>query len=123
MTAAFPPQSSFATGLRCVCPRCGKGGLYDGLLKVADCCPVCGLDLRPFNADDAAAFFIIVGYSALISPLALWLEFSLSPPLWVHVLVWVPVVAGGAIALMRIIKAWIIAQQFRYGVTDKDTTR
>jgi uncharacterized protein (DUF983 family) len=123
VTEAFPPQSSIATGIRCACPRCGKGKLYAGLLKVADTCPACGLDFSPFNADDGAAFFIIVGYSALIIPLALWLEFSVSPPLWVHGLIWVPVVVCGAILLMRIIKAWIIAQQFRHGVTDADTTR
>ena len=123
MIEDFPSQSSIATGLRCACPRCGEGRLYDGLLKVADRCASCGLDYSSFNADDGAAFFIIVGYSALIIPLALWLEFSASPPFWVHVLVWVPVVVGGAILLMRIVKAWLIAQQFRHGVTDEDKTR
>ena len=122
MNGHFPPQSSIATGLRCVCPRCGQGRLYDGLLKDADRCTVCDLVFSDFNADDGAAFFIIVGFSALMIPLALWLEFSVSPPIWVH-LVWVPVIVGGAIFLMRIVKAWLVAQQFRHGVTDRDTTR
>jgi uncharacterized protein (DUF983 family) len=119
----YPPQSSVATGLRCACPRCGGGKLYDGLLKIADACSACGLDYSRFNADDGAAFFIIVGYSALVIPLALWFEFAVSPPIWVHLLVWGPIVVGGAIVLMRIVKAWLIAQQFRHGVTDDDTTR
>jgi uncharacterized protein (DUF983 family) len=92
------------------------------LLKVADRCSVCDLDFSDFNADDGAAFFIIVGFSALMIPLALWLEFSVFPPIWVH-LAWVPVIVGGAIFLMRIVKAWLVAQQFRHGVTDRDTTR
>jgi uncharacterized protein (DUF983 family) len=122
LTEHFPPQSSLATGLSCASPRCGPGKLYDGLLKVADCCAVSGRDFGDFNADDGAAFFIIVGFSALMIPLALWLEFSMSPPIWVH-LVWVPIIVSGAILLMRIVKAWLVAQQFRHGVTDRDTTR
>jgi uncharacterized protein (DUF983 family) len=123
LTDFFPPQSSLATGLRCACPRCGRGKLYDGLLKVADRCSVCDLDFSGFNADDGAAFFIIVGYSALIIPLALWFEFSVSPPIWLHLIIWVPVIVIGAIVLMRILKAWLVAQQYRHGVTDRDTTR
>ena len=122
MTDDYPVQSSLSTGLRCACPRCGRGKLYDGLLKIADRCSSCGLDYSRFNADDGAAFFIIVGYSALIIPLALWFEFSVSPPIWAH-LIWVPIIVVGAIVLMRIVKAWLVAQQFRHGVTDDDKTR
>ena len=119
----YPPQSSLATGLRCACPRCGQGKLYGGLLTIAAKCSVCDLDLSRFNVDDGAAFFIIVGYSALIIPLALWLEFAVSPPIWLHLVIWGPVVIVGAIVLMRILKAWLVAQQFKHGVTDEDTTR
>ncbi len=119
----YPLQSSIATGLRCVCPRCGRGKLYNGLLDVADRCAQCGLDYSRMNADDGAAFFVIVGYSALIIPLALWFEFAVSPPIWLHMVVWVPVIVIGAIVLMRVLKAWLIAQQFKHGVTDDDPTR
>lgn len=122
MNGEHPPLSSIATGLRCACPRCGKGKLYDGLLTITDKCSACGLDYGDFNADDGAAFFIIVGYSALMIPLALWFEFGVQPPLWAH-LIWVPIIVVGAIALMRIVKAWLIAQQYRHGVTDTDITR
>ncbi|MEK9661419.1 MAG: DUF983 domain-containing protein [Alphaproteobacteria bacterium] len=118
----YPPLSSVATGLRSACPRCGEGKLYKGILEVADRCSVCGLDYSDFNADDGAAFFIIVGFSALIIPLALWFQFSAEPPIWAH-LIWVPVIVGGAILLLRIVKAWLMAQQFKHGVTDADTTR
>lgn len=123
MTDDYPPQSSFATGIRCACPRCGKGKLYDGVLTFAGRCGVCGLNFGRLNVDDGAAFFIIVGYSALVIPLALWLEFAMSPPIWVHVAVWVPVIVGGAILLMRVLKAWLAAQHFRHGVTADDAMR
>ena len=123
MSDAYPPQSSFATGLRCACPRCGRGKLYDGILTVAGRCSACGLDFGRFNADDGAAFFIIVGYSALIIPLAVWFEFAVAPPIWLHMVIWGPVIVIGAIVLMRIVKAWLVAQQYRHGVTDDDSTR
>lgn len=118
MTEYYPRLSSVATGLRCKCPRCGKGKLYRGLLAVADRCSECGLDYSRLNADDGAAFFIIVAYSALIIPLAVWVEFTFDPPFWLHVVIWLPVISGGAIALMRPLKAWLIAQHYKHNVGD-----
>jgi uncharacterized protein (DUF983 family) len=118
-----PRQSSLKTGLRCACPRCGQGKLYDGLLKPADRCTACDLDYSRLNADDGAAFFVIVLFSALILPAAAWFQFTFEPAIWVHFVIWIPVILVGAIALMRIFKAWLIAQQFKHNVDDADTTR
>lgn len=110
--------STISAGLRCACPRCGRGKLYDGLLSVAAKCSECELDYGRFDSHDGPAFFIIVVWSAVVLPLAVWLEFALEPPIWVHMLIWVPVVLVGAIALMRPLKAWMIAQQYRHQVYD-----
>ncbi|MEK9831061.1 MAG: DUF983 domain-containing protein [Alphaproteobacteria bacterium] len=123
MSTYYPRQSSVRTGLHCACPRCGEGKLYEGLLTVRDRCPVCDFDYTSLNTDDGPAFFIIVLYSALILPLAAWFQFAVAPPIWVHFLVWIPVIVVGAIALMRPFKAWLIAQQFKHNVTDADFTR
>jgi len=114
----YPRQSSVITGLRCACPRCGRGRLYRGLLTVRDRCEECGLDLTRFNTDDGAAFFIILILGAVVAPLAIWLELSLHPPIWVHVVVWLPVIVAGAIALLRPLKAWFIAQHYKYNVAE-----
>jgi len=120
----FPRQSSIKTGLRCACPRCGQGKLFVGLLTIRDQCPVCDFDYRRLNADDGPAFFIIIIYSAIILPLAAWFQFSFEPPVWVHLVVWLPIIMVGAIALMRPFKARLIAQQFRHDVRDDaDKTR
>jgi len=116
----WPPQSSIATGLRCACPRCGKGCLYYGLLKIAGRCGVCGLDYGRLGVDDGPAFFIIVGYSALVIPLAVALEFAAHPPFWMHALIWIPVVLGGAVGLMRPLKAWLAAQKYKHAVWDEE---
>jgi len=123
VSAYYPRQSSLKTGLRCACPRCGEGKLYIELLTVCDQCTVCGFDYGQLNTDDGPAFFIIVLYSALILPLAAWFQFAVSPPIWVHFLVWIPVIIVGAIAMMRPFKTWLIAQQFKHNVDDADFTR
>ncbi len=113
-----PTRTPSEMALRCRCPRCGEGRLYDGLLTVRERCDHCEMDLSKLNAEDGAAFFIIVVYSAIIIPLALWVEFTFSPPTWVHLLIWIPVVVGGSIMLMRPLKAWLIGQQYRHKLYD-----
>ena len=123
MVEYYPQQSSIKTGLRCACPRCGKGKLYTGILTIRDHCDVCGFDFGRLNSDDGAAFFIIVLYSAIILPLAAWFQFAVEPPVWVHLIVWIPIIVIGAVLLMRPFKAWLLAQQFKHNVDDMDSTR
>ena len=123
MVDYYPQQSSIKTGLRCACPRCGQGKLFTGILTIREKCTVCDFDFGRLNADDGAAFFIIVLYSAIVLPLAAWFQFALDPPIWVHLVIWLQIIVIGAILLMRPFKAWLRAQQFKHNVDDADFTR
>ncbi|HEY0102498.1 MAG TPA: DUF983 domain-containing protein, partial [Brevundimonas sp.] len=46
-------------GLLCRCPRCGRGPLFSGFLKVVDRCEACGFDFTRLNTGDGAAIFIM----------------------------------------------------------------
>jgi uncharacterized protein (DUF983 family) len=109
-----PPVSVLATALRCRCPRCGQGRLYSGLLTVVPLCGACGLDLAAQDAGDGPAVFVILILGAVVVGLAFWVEVEFAPPLWVHLVLWTPVIIGGAIAMLRILKAWLIAMQYRH---------
>ncbi len=119
-----PPLSPFAAGLAGKCPRCGKGELFRAFLTVRDACPACGLDLRGHDAGDGPAVFVILGLGALIVPLVLWLEFSYEPPLWLHAVIWIPVILVATLVPLRLIKGVLVAQQYRHRSTagDGDTT-
>jgi hypothetical protein len=52
--------SSLKRGFRGRCPRCGKGKLFRGFLKVDNRCSMCGLDFTPHRADDLPAYLVIV---------------------------------------------------------------
>ena len=116
--AEWPRQSPVDTALRGACPRCGKGRLFDGLLRVADSCQACGLDLRGNDAGDGPAVFVILGLGAIVMMLVFWFEFRFDPPWWLHLLIWPPLTFAAAAWMLRVLKAWLIAQQYRHRSTE-----
>lgn len=110
----YPPVSPYAAGLACRCPRCGRGKLFAGLLAVAPRCAECGLDLARHDSGDGPAVFVIFILGFVFVGLALFVEARFAPPLWVHVLLWVPGILVGSLLLLRPFKATLIALQYRY---------
>ncbi|HZT88465.1 MAG TPA: DUF983 domain-containing protein [Stellaceae bacterium] len=102
-------------GLLCRCPRCGEGRIFEGLLVVRATCAVCGLDLSAQDAGDGPAVFVIFLLGLVVVGLAAALEVTAAPPLWVHLVLWTPLIVGGAIGLLRPFKATLIALQYRHG--------
>ena len=110
----FPEVSALRAALGCRCPRCGRGGLYTGLLKVRRVCEVCGLDLSAQDAGDGPAVFVILFLGLIVVALAALLEIRFSPPIWVHLLLWTPLITGGAVVMLRPLKAGLIALQYHH---------
>lgn len=110
---SWPAVPPLRAGLRCRCPRCGRGPLYDGLLTVTDTCSVCHLDLSVNDTGDGPAVFVIMILGFLIVPLALWLEMSMAPPTWLHLVLWPPVITVLAILMLRLMKAILVAYHFK----------
>ena len=100
--------------IACRCPRCGQGRLFTGLLSVRQACEVCALDLSAQDAGDGPAVFAILFLGMLVVGLAALVEIRFSPPLWVHLLLWGPLILIGAVAMLRPLKAGLIALQYRY---------
>lgn len=109
--------SPFRAGMSCRCPRCGEGRLFSGFLRVAPSCDVCDLDYSAVDSGDGPAVFVIFIIGALAAAVALWVEFSFSPPLWVHPLYLIPLVVGGSLILLRPAKALLIAMQYKHKAT------
>jgi uncharacterized protein (DUF983 family) len=47
-------------------------------------------------------------------------EFKLEPPIWVHLVLWPPLIIIGAIWLLRVLKAGLIALQYRHRLLGND---
>ena len=118
----YPRLSPVGTGLASKCPRCGRGKLFQGFLTVSPQCLVCELDLSAHDSGDGPAVFIILILGFVVVGLALWLEMALAPPLWVHALLWPPLILAGALAMLRPLKGIMIALQYCHRSEDFDET-
>lgn len=112
--AHFPPVDPVATGLKGRCPRCGQGRLFSGYLTPADGCKNCGLDYAFADSGDGPAVFVILIIGFVVVGLALWMEVSYSPPMWLHLILWIPLTLILCLSLLRWIKGVLIALQFRH---------
>jgi len=110
----FAPVSVFRAALACRCPRCGEGRLFTGLLTVRPACPACGLDFSAQDAGDGPAVFVIFFLGLIVVGLAAVVELKFAPPIWVHLLLWAPLIVAGAILMLRPLKAGLIALQYRH---------
>ena len=112
----FPPVSLAHAALACRCPRCGEGRLFTGLLSVRPSCPACGLDLSAQDAGDGPAVFVILFLGLIVVGLAAIVEIKFAPPLWLHLMLWTPLIVGGAIVMLRPLKAGVIALQYKHNL-------
>lgn len=100
------------------CPRCGEGRLFSGFLKFADACESCGLDYSAEDAGDGPAVFIILIVGFLVVPFALVLELAAQPPLWLHVVLWLPLALGLCVALLRPFRGAMFALQWYHSARE-----
>lgn len=96
-----------------LCPKCGSRTLFEGGVKFAARCRVCGLDYSAFNVGDGPAAFLTLIIGALVVVLALTVELSWHPPFWVHVVLWVPFTAGAVVWGLRAGKAALLAAEYQ----------
>ena len=110
--AIWPPVDPIPTGLKGRCPRCGEGRLFDGFFTVGKSCTNCGLDYSYADAGDGPAVFVILIIGFIVVGLALWTEVNLNPPLWVHLVIWLPLTVILALTALRLIKGVLLTLQY-----------
>lgn len=106
--------SAVSAGLRARCPRCGKGKLFKNVLELRDKCDTCGLDYKFIDTGDGPAVFAIFILGFLVLGMALYVEFTYLPTVWVHVVLWGVLTPLIALLLLRWLKATLIALQFKH---------
>lgn len=99
--------------LQGLCPRCGSKTLFDGFIRFAPSCRACALDFSLFNVGDGPAAFLTLIIGTIVTVLAIVVELSFEPPLWVHVLLWIPLTLGLVLGSLRMAKAALLALEYR----------
>jgi uncharacterized protein (DUF983 family) len=112
MEGAAP--SSVTASLLGRCPRCGRGPLFTGYLRVAPRCSRCGLDYALFDVGDGASVFVILIVGFLVVGAALIVEVHWSPPYWVHAVLWLPLIAILTLGGLRLVKSALMVLQYRH---------
>ena len=102
------------TGLKGLCPRCGKGHVFTGFLTLRPKCEVCGLDLTFADTGDGPAFFVMSIVGIVVVGLALWVEFTYEPPIWLHMVMWFALTGVLSLALVRPLKGVLTALQYHH---------
>ena len=106
------PPSPFSTGLAGRCPRCGEGKLFDGYLKLKPRCAACGLDFAFADSADGPAVFIMLIAGFFVLGLALYVEIAYTPPIWLHLLLWLPLALVTCLGLLRPMMGLAVALQY-----------
>ncbi len=94
------------------CPACGKGKIYHGFLKVAATCPSCHEELHHQRADDAPPYFTMFIVGHIIVAAVMVVEKAYAPELWVHGLIWTPLILALSLLLLPRIKGALIGLQW-----------
>ncbi|WP_158815677.1 DUF983 domain-containing protein [Methylocapsa sp. S129] len=109
----YPPISPISAGLAGRCPRCGDGRMFSGFINVAPRCENCGLDYSFAESGDGPAVFVALFGGFVVLGAALWTEVVYQPPMWVHMVVFLPLTLIVCLGLLRPFKGLLIALQYR----------
>jgi len=106
--------SPLVAGLTCRCPRCGKGMLFEGFLRLRPRCDQCGLDFSSMESGDGPAVFIILlaGFTVVFA--ALVTEIVYQPPFWLHAMLWLPLILVVTLLPLRPMKSLMVALQYHH---------
>jgi uncharacterized protein (DUF983 family) len=119
----YPPQSPVVTGILGRCPRCGQGRMFSGFINLAPRCETCGLDYGFADSGDGPAVFVCLLAGFVVLGIALWAELSFEPPIWVQLVIFLPLTLIVCLGMLRPLKGLLIAQQFRTKAEDAQHPR
>lgn len=107
-----PLMPALGRGWRRRCPSCGGGPMFEGYLKVRRACASCGEELFHHRADDIPAWGVLVIVCKLLGVGLLWVEFTFSPPTWVHWAIWPAITLPLVLWLLPRVKGSVVGLQW-----------
>lgn len=98
------------------CPACGGGRLFAGWLRPVAACARCGAPLGALRADDAPPYVVIFVTGHLLVGAMLLLERLTAISARQEALIFMPLTAGAALALLRPVKGAVMGLMLRLGL-------
>jgi uncharacterized protein (DUF983 family) len=100
------------------CPQCGQGKVFQGYLKLATRCSVCGADFAKADAGDGPAVFVVLIVGAIVTPLLFVLQFAFAMAWWLAALITMAAAIGLCLALLPPFKATLFALQWKHKASE-----
>lgn len=88
--------------------------MFRGFLAFRPACDSCGQDFTRFDSADGPAFFVMSIVGTVVVAIALWMEFTYEPPVWMHALVAGTLSVGLSLLLVRPLKGMLAALQLHH---------
>jgi uncharacterized protein (DUF983 family) len=123
MQQLVSPAKAMWRGLTMKCPNCGKGKLFGSFLKVTDHCQDCGEELFHHRADDFPPYLVILVVGHSIVPAILVVETNYAPPIWLQLLIWLPLTLISALGLLQPAKGAVVGLQWQLGLGGFEQTK
>lgn len=96
------------------CPVCGRGRLFDGILKFRDRCQCCGADFSTIeDTGDGPAVFVIFIVGIFIVPIPVLLSVAGGWPSWLSLGLFIPIILIVSVLLLRTLRGTMFAQQWK----------
>jgi uncharacterized protein (DUF983 family) len=95
-----------------LCPRCGAKTLFEGPAQLADECSHCGLNILSLERGGRFVGVMTMLLALALMLAALGVDEWLRPPLWLSLVIWLPVTVGGVIGALRLYKTMWVYRQY-----------
>lgn len=102
-----------SAAMRGYCPNCGEGRLFSGFVTVKERCSQCGQSFKFADSGDGPAVFVILLAGFVIIGAMFWVEQVYEPPIWLHLVVFLPLTLIVCLGMLRPLKGLLIGLQFR----------
>ncbi len=118
MTPAERRPNPILAGLMGRCPNCGRGPLFSGFIRIAGRCRACDFDLEAADSGDGPAVFIVLAVGCIVVFAALFVDIAYRPPIWVNMVIWLPLTVILCLAFLRPFKGVLVALQFHHRASE-----
>ena len=87
--------------------------MFKGFLTLAPRCDACGLDFGFADAGDGPAVFVTLIAGFLVLGAALAIDVAYEPPLWIYIVIFLPLTLLVCLGLLRPLKGLLVASQYK----------
>ena len=105
-------RDAIIKGVKCRCPNCGEGKMFNKWLKVSPKCTHCGEELYHERAQDFPPYITITIVGHIVVTLLLIVEANIELSMNTHLMIWIPLAFLLSLAMMQPVKGGVVGMQW-----------